>query len=545
MANGKFFFLSFTMVFACCMYMSSSAAAIYIWNKFKKGTTGSGAAGGLNGHALPKEQNGEEPDKVDTNGSGQGSLPPLPDEYAKSIRENSGQYKDFYKPDLWDRPEFSIPTGIALGFAIDPDLLVGIVKRVLRAFGIGRLSYKLFHVTTDMLIKAGVLDAQQVMGRKVMQVIGQELGEEAAEKIAKNIGQDGVEKALQEVGQQFGDEVAKKIAAKSTQQLGEEIAQKGALKMATRAATIVKGVAPAAKFLGKLAFGSNPITAAIAAIDIMGLILDIVDPKKYNTVLFNKRVEAMKKIPLAEWRSGLASAGLLEPLVYGPIDKLSEAEVLTKIQDFASEVADNPDSPLMRRVFKLFSTVKFNDGQFDSLASFEDFLLRYMYSQPMDSMFEEEWMKLCIHQNGKLVKLSPQHPLQCTYRTRQDCEGSFTWPDIKDNETYVEWEPKYNVCKIAFGANIRETCEKDGFARHHRFNNGLDKTKFPKGGIMYNRDRMNCELGVRDPTTSKHYCKDHAKIDYRDDPKVPDCYISPTQRIFELMFSMYLVRSFR
>lgn len=292
------------------------------------------------------------------------------------------------------------------------------------------------------------------------------------------------------------------------------------------------------QFAGKMVFGATPVGIIYSIIDITGLILDLVDPKGYKHVLFNEKIEKQKLLTFAEARSFLSSMGITEPLIHGPVNDLSEEEKETQLAEHIKVLLEDPYRSETVFLTKVLNSKKFNDGKFADPAAFESFVYRFNDVQPFYPMFDDVQNRLCLYNDGRLVQLTPHHPVQCTYKTRESCE-SYTWPNIKDDEVYTEWDDQREVCTAPFyGHDIRETCENDKFAR---MNSVGGRTQYP--WLDYNRKRVNCDIG---PV----YCK-AAGISYRADNYVqgkyygPDCYIPQWQKLAELLTSQYLIRAFR
>lgn len=393
-----------------------------------------------------------------------------------------------YQRDVWDRPEFALPVGLIAGYLISPEVLLWAYKKAKTVLLGLRVNYAITPTATDALIKGSAKAGQEIAERGTVAVVDTAL--------------DGARKAA----------------------------------LATR------GVSAGAKFMkGTLGFllGTNPVSILYNVSQIGLMILDIIDPKGYNKMTFNKNIEKMKQIPLRAFKHELARTGAIEPVVVGPLDKLSAEKMKEYAKKLSGDITDNPHDPVILELTSIFNR-KFNDGQFDTQLEFDDFVMRYMYLQPMDNLADEEFAKMCLHTGGKIVKFGPDYQLQCSYKTEQECDASYSWPDMKPEDQYVEWDKDYNVCKLAFGAEIRKACETDEFSKRYKYNDGpRDRGLIPGGGLTYNKENQNCNI-------TRYYCEDLGKINFDNrNPKVPDCTIPTWQRAFELLFSTYLIRSLR
>lgn len=493
MDTSKIFFL---LIVLCVCLLSISVA------------TG-GIIGLLNANKSKKKPvlPDESPQQVDPNNPNatptEGAVKP---EQTDPIRELSIEYKQHFQPDLIQRPEFSIPVGLVSGFILDPDFLIYALSRVSKAIFTSKIivnqvtaptaTHRLANATGDIAVQAG-------------------------EKAAKEGAQEAIETTVQKGVQKVASQASMGAAG---------------ISQALQAARVARGLS-VLKGVGSIVLGANPVTALYGAIDIAGLILDLVDPLGYNKVFFNHTLNETRKVIAAEWMTFQASTGLSNPTLASPLDKLSKSKLETDMTRLFQETNEDPEN--FRDVFALFKTQKFGGGdRFEDLGQLYPFLNRYMMTRPMNAIYKEAMMRLCLHNDGKLVKFSDSHPFECTYKTKAACESSFSWPKLKEGDIYSEWNEQLQVCQIApMNAGIRSTCETDWFGLKH-----VPKQDPVTGqtiGLAYNKDRRNCEI-------DEPYCS-AAGITFRKDkfPYGPDCELEKWQAMLELFTSQYLVRAFR
>jgi hypothetical protein len=297
-----------------------------------------------------------------------------------------------------------------------------------------------------------------------------------------------------------------------------------------RAARIVKSI-------GSVLIGSNPVSIAFTVVMIIGAILDGVDPKGYKNIHFNKDMEKLKKIIWTQFRHQLAISGIPSPVTTSPMNKLGSEETGVQMGEIYDEIYEDPYT--MENVFRLFRTKRFNDERFETQLELQDFMRRYAMTQPMGQFDDEVYARVCIRAGGKVVKLSDSHPLQCSYKDKESCDMSYSWPDFdEDEDMYAEWNDARQVCELSPNRPLRKTCEDNKFGKQHMPITVDDPRGSYKIGLRFNKERSNCEI-------TRPYCEDKGGINFVSRDYGPDCHVPALQSVFELLTSQYLVRAFR
>jgi hypothetical protein len=309
------------------------------------------------------------------------------------------------------------------------------------------------------------------------------------------------------------------------------------LKNSKVAATVAKFGAKAGTTALRMLKPPTLLDIAMLAFDIM----DFIDVKGYQTYLLNKHVESMKDPLLLEWQTIRAQSGIVDPEVIGPIDYMSPDKMTEIIRDIVPLLVK--DSYLIELIADVMKKDK-NDVELiieseDDVADLADIMFEL---RPLDDIPNNVMKYLCISEGGKLVKVSPNGPLSCSFPTKEACDASWEWDwkenTVADGSIYAIWDDRYKACIKSPGHLIRSTCEENKGRKNWRGRHGdPQKSALVHRFLPDGRERMNCD-------NDHQYCSGIYGMsrEVTSNPPYEDCKLSTWQAILETVFGTTIVR---
>lgn len=272
-----------------------------------------------------------------------------------------------------------------------------------------------------------------------------------------------------------GEKIVQRTGAKLGVRAGETVAVKAGTKVATRgtATAVQTGVAAASASF-------PPLAAAEIAFTLFTGTMDSLDLGGFSKLSNMDTLNGARDTINDAFKSEVESIGGQLPLVYGPLDKLTEAEYDKKMTDEALELIK---SDIEKGVVK--SDADFTDDY---------------YTKKMD----DASISLCKKLGGDSRGVN-----KCSFK-QNDCVAR--WPS-QIGDTYYEYRD--GVCQVR-PSIMRQQCEGMGL------------------GVSYDMATGSCKL-------SEAYCGRYAGSARLDGKG--DCYIDKGQDIAEALFGRTFVRS--
>lgn len=306
----------------------------------------------------------------------------------------------------------------------------------------------------------------------VAEKIEKKIRKRAGQKVARNILNKAAEapsRFLQRSGAKLAIKASERTATKAGIKAGQRAAGAGG-KMAAQAA-VAASSGPGALFVEAAELAFNVFSGALDGLNLGGF------DKLTTMSVLNDTRDQMDKYFI----DGMKEVGNEVPVIYGPIDKMSQdaydEAIMKAFVDLIAADKSRPDNPLD------------NDAY-------------------VDQKFEEAFSKLCLDSKGAITKNPKSGEMSCAY-TQKDCVAP--WPQ-ETGDTY--YEMKDGVCQVR-QSSMRGICEGMG------------------SGVTYNTTTGSCNL-------TEGYCGRYAGI---AKIKNGDCEMSQGQQIAENIFGRTITRS--
>lgn len=327
-------------------------------------------------------------------------------------------------------------------------------------------------------------------------------------------------RVLQKMGAKGGAALLSRLGLRS----GQKAAEKAAQLLATKAAQAAAKTA--AKAGAKLAFAGSmgPAGAAMLAFDVLSMGLDIGDAGGYGKMGTLAEYIKMRDGINAELKKAFDEAGGKYPSIVGPLDKLSTEDYSARIPKEVERLMDpeqNPNEPLVKPMFD-----KLTEDVTKGIIKIEDtekteVMDKYMALIDMDKLIEKAKNNICTSLGGKTVDRGGSD-FQCSYKDRQQCESSYSWPLKEDdsNEIYAEYKDDlFGGACIGQSSGVRGICDSVN--------------------IPYDTQTGLCKV-------NETYCKSKgADWAWNNDIKQNDCMINQGQNIAEMIFGTTIVRGLK
>jgi hypothetical protein len=377
----------------------------------------------------------------------------------------------------------------------DPNLYIAVgADLVLR-----QLIVKATQKATRLLVAKTVLKIEQkllTMTARVLERIGAKAGAEMLSRLGLRAGEKAGVKAAQLAAEQ---------AAKAGVKAGVKAAETGATVGAELSAqsTAAASTGPAAPF----------VEAGLLAFDVLSIGLDIGDAGGYGQMSTLEEYRKIKEGIDAELKKAYAEQGGTYPGIVGPLDKLSADDYKQRINDEVTKIMSSNDPLIKPMKDAIASDIKENiltEADLEDDTKMQD----YINLIDMDVVFAKASNNLCTTLGGKTVDVGDNN-LQCSYRDRQSCESSYSWPLKEDsNETYAEYkDDQFGGSCINASYALRGICET--------------------AKIGYNTQTGLCNI-------DETYCKSKG-ADWKDG----DCHVNRGQEVAELLFGTTITRGLK
>lgn len=377
----------------------------------------------------------------------------------------------------------------------DPNLYIAVGADII----LRKLIVKATEKATRLLVAKTVLKIEQkllTMTARVLERIGAKAGAEMLSRLGLRAGEKAAAKAAQLAAEQ-----AAKVAVKA----GVKAAETGATVGTELAAqsTVAASTGPAAPF----------VEAGLLAFDVLSIGLDIGDAGGYGQMSTLEEYRKIRDSINAELKKAYEEQGGTYPSVIGPLDKLSADDYKQKINDEITKIMSSNDPLVKPMKDAIASDIKENiltevDLEDDSK------MQEYIMLVDMDMVFQKASNNLCVSSGGKTVDLGDNN-FACSYKDRQSCETSYSWPLKEDsNETYAEYrDDQFGGACINASYALRGICET--------------------AKIGYNTKTGLCNI-------DETYCKSKG-ADWKDG----DCHVNQGQEIAELLFGTTITRGLK
>jgi hypothetical protein len=330
--------------------------------------------------------------------------------------------------------------------------------------------HKILKMLKDPVLWGSLVVDQALSG--VAEKIETKIRKAAGKKVAKvviNKAADAPERFIQKSGAKLAIKATDRTLIKSGIKAGEKGAAAGA-KIAGQAA-IAASSGPAAPFVEAAELAFNVFSGALDGLNLGGF------ANLTTMSALNDTRDQLDKYFI----DGMKSVGSDAPIIYGPIDKMT--------QDAYDEAITNA----------LIALIKADSARPDNPLNNDSYL---------DQKLEEAFSKICLDSKGVITKHPKTGEASCAY-TQKDCVAP--WPQ-ETGDTY--YEMKDGVCQVR-QSSMRGVCEGLG------------------SGVTYNTTTGSCNL-------TEGYCGRYAGI---AKVKNGDCSISQGQQIAENIFGTTITRS--
>jgi hypothetical protein len=302
-----------------------------------------------------------------------------------------------------------------------------------------------------------------------------------------------------------------KVGAYILKKIGLKIVVKGLSKMGIIAARMANQSAMAA-LTGPFAPFAE---AGFLAFDLLSIGMDLGDAGGFVKAGTNEMYFKMRDGIMKEMEKAYAEEGMTYPLISGPVDKINEETLAKLMEKYFTDLLSTPEfafvlDPLVKKI-----TESGIDPEVDP-AGFDKLIDDIMPTLDMSPVANAALNKICEQYGGKPYSINGNQ--FCSYKSREDCDGSFHWPAL-DGETYVEWKKDAasgsEFCAIGSGA-LRGICEDNN--------------------LQYDSIIGSCKIDEK-------YCRTKGmEWKYNDKIKEMDCHVSKGQNIAEAMFGQTVVR---
>jgi hypothetical protein len=361
---------------------------------------------------------------------------------------------------------------------------------------------------------------------------GVQLGERVATKVGTVLQKI---KSSGKIGKLLVDKTTKiisKFSSKFAAKIQQVIIQKTGQKLATKLGGM------AAKSVTKA--GMGPIGWAMLAFDIFSFGLDMADPGDFDNLTSLKELTDARDKTLDEFKNKMLKIypGIKFPIIYGPLAKLSDAEIIQKKNKLLSDITYQYYEELLTTPAYVNATHTLSELEHDELLNkIADRLEKKLMSDPK---YEETIMGiLCNQLNGITIDG------ECSYKNRTDCDKSYDWDKMvkaiksatktttdasAKTEQYVEW--KKDRCIIT-DPTIRKICDDKNEEQ-----NQANLKALPSLRLTYNYDNQVCNI-------TKDYCT-YKGMDYITNKEgLGDCKLNLGQNIGEMLFGTTVIRGLR
>jgi hypothetical protein len=385
--------------------------------------------------------------------------------------------------------------------------------------------------TIEFMMKWGGVVSQRAANRAIAMATERNLQSIAhtasTNYVSKQLASNGVQSitqitdpAIRRSITEGAEQAAQQAVEKEVRELEKQAAKQGAKAATKAAATAARAGASAAVSVGSKAAiagtrlaamaSSGPVSAALAAVAVVGLALDFQCCGGYCEVAGPDDYLKIRDSYDKEWTSNVSSKGVRLPIIYGPFDKKTPEEQGTLYAKEIDNICRNTNNPQIKSIV--------NDG-IDRVANrtinTPNELRAYIVSRAPEIGIQAE-KNVCTQLDGKVIYENSN--VYCSYKDKSSCESSFKWPISEANgsefDTYVTWNSERGECnKDPVSHNMRLVCEL--------------------GEFPFNKDTKSCDI-------TSDYCL-RKGMDF-DGKK---CVLSKGQEACELMLSTTICRGMR
>lgn len=303
-----------------------------------------------------------------------------------------------------------------------------------------------------------------------------------------------------------------RVAARALEKMGFTVGEKLLVRLGIRSAERA-GVALASQ--GAVAAASGPgapfVEAAALCFDALSLSLDAADAGGYNKMGTKKMYLEMKTEVDKEFQKAFADQGVPFPVVTGPLDQLSQADLQARVTQVTQDILGTAGNKYMKPLQDALGPWLVQNPTAQE-AAIDAWSTAFLAQHPIDddALVSEALSKLCTSMGG-----TPGDGGQCSYSSQAACLASYSWP-LKPNDVYSEWTN--GKCQLA-SQGLRGICEQNNLA--------------------YNQDTHTCDV-------TETYCKSKgANWEYSNDIKDMDCSIPLGQSVAEAIFGTTIVRGLK
>lgn len=303
--------------------------------------------------------------------------------------------------------------------------------------------------------------------------------------------------------------VLSKLGVKAGIAFAEKAAIKIGAKLAANA-TMAASTGPAAPF----------VAAAFLAFDVLSIGLDLGDAGGYDKMGQKSEYIKIRDGINQKFKEEVEHSGEVYPLISGPLDKLSEDDLQTALNDIIDNILnhdkDPPDDLIKPMITKMTEDIVNKKLTLAGLHD-EETMKQYQDLIDQDQVSAKAMRLLCQSLKGKIIN-NGDITEKCSYPDKESCDSSYSWPLKEDsNETYAEFKSDQ------FGG----ACIKSSFAV---------KAMCKDNSLNYDSDKGICNI-------TEEYCSmKGAKWKYNDTIKENDCHIDDGQKLAEMIFGTTITR---
>jgi hypothetical protein len=248
---------------------------------------------------------------------------------------------------------------------------------------------------------------------------------------------------------------------------------------------------------------TNPVTWALAWIDLTGASWDLSNAGKLNNIMLANEWLEMRDALKSEFDKAVNG----KVNILGPLDKLKKE----------GNFDDEYSLQMLNQAMKVTDAIV--NERLGPNASDEQFWAEYatVMSENEDKIKNMTIKAMCEKHGGKYLGKD-----SCSYKTKGECDSSYKWP-IKDYEKdgpYAQWDNgDGGKCVATF--NMRELCEEQGSAN-----------------IGYDYENKTC-------TIKKPYCQQFGyqfKDKDSDVNNFPNCYKTVGREVLDVFFGSTMTK---
>ena len=388
--------------------------------------------------------------------------------------------------------------------------------------------------------EAGKFALLQIIKRKLIP----KLGKSVISLFRKNglkLAYRAIKQALSKAGIEISEKFAILVGRKAGTTVATKVTEAAALK-ATAGTAVKVGTT-----VGRLA------NAAAAIFTVTSLVLDLLDVAGYAKLKTKKEFLDMKTELEKSLMESFNKMNLINPLIVGPLDKLTESEIevlINKKIDYLLNPDNKIDEPLLNPILDEINKDLFSGKLKSSDLDNDDKMQPYILKIDSDKLMELVQKYICIEKNGRMVDI-PEQGAMCSYKDADSCHKSYRWPPPEDIpiKTYAD-EMKCNnnikegweVSKDDDGNKFCTSTDTYAEFRPNEYG-GTCQIYSPGTRLICEENQIPYNFTTKVGDITKEYCQ-RKGAEWRMDESINDydCNVPTEQGIAEALIGTTIVR---